>query len=297
MGVRFSRRHLRVVAAHGSRAAVSSSAARNGTVYSLDAKSGCIHWTFTAMSGVRTALSFGARGDAGFASTSGTPARTSTRSTPRPDASSGRAGWTITSTRASPDRRRCIGDRLYVPVSSMEETRASQQGYGGAARSAAALNALDVRTVCHRLANVHGARGPGRREECRRLVALWGPSGVGIWSAPTIDARRGLVYAGTGNTYSAPAQADRRRHRRVSAWRAARSNGSSSLTAGDVFGCRAGSANCGEKAGPDFDLGTPPMLVTVVGASTSSSPRKKSGNAFAIDPDKEGALLWQYHAG
>ena len=36
---------------------------QNGTVYSLDAKSGCIHWTFTAKSGVRTALAFGrARG-------------------------------------------------------------------------------------------------------------------------------------------------------------------------------------------------------------------------------------------
>ncbi len=29
---------------------------QNGTVYALDAKSGCIHWTFTAKSGVRTAL-------------------------------------------------------------------------------------------------------------------------------------------------------------------------------------------------------------------------------------------------
>ena len=32
-------------------------------------------------------------------------------------------------------------------------------------------------------------------------------------------------------------------------------------TAGDVFGCRAGGANCGDKAGPDFDFGTPPMLI------------------------------------
>src|SRR3954454_1465872 len=39
---------------------------QNGTVYALDAKSGCIHWTFTARSGVRTAPSFGAR-DGGYA--------------------------------------------------------------------------------------------------------------------------------------------------------------------------------------------------------------------------------------
>jgi len=32
---------------------------QNGTVYSLDAKSGCIYWTITAKSGVRTALAFG----------------------------------------------------------------------------------------------------------------------------------------------------------------------------------------------------------------------------------------------
>jgi len=69
------------------------------------------------------------------------------------------------------------------------------------------------------------------------------------------------------------------------------------LTAGDVFGCRAGSANCGEKAGPDFDLGTPPMLITLLDGRDVIVAAQKSGNAFAIDPAREGAPLWQYHAG
>ena len=69
------------------------------------------------------------------------------------------------------------------------------------------------------------------------------------------------------------------------------------LTAGDVFGCRAGSANCGEKAGPDFDLGTPPMLITRSDGRDLIVAEQKSGSAFALDPDKEGAQLWQYHAG
>jgi polyvinyl alcohol dehydrogenase (cytochrome) len=69
------------------------------------------------------------------------------------------------------------------------------------------------------------------------------------------------------------------------------------LTAQDVFGCRAGSANCGEKAGPDFDLGTPAMLVTLPDGRDIIVVGQKSGMAFAIDPDKDGALLWQYHAG
>src|SRR5207247_1662301 len=40
---------------------------QNGTVYSLDARSGCIYWTFTAKSGVRTALAFGPHPSARYA--------------------------------------------------------------------------------------------------------------------------------------------------------------------------------------------------------------------------------------
>jgi len=33
----------------------------------------------------------------------------------------------------------------------------------------------------------------------------YGPSGAGIWSAPTLDRERGLLYAATGDNYSQPA--------------------------------------------------------------------------------------------
>ena len=36
-------------------------------------------------------------------------------------------------------------------------------------------------------------------------MPLYGPSGAGIWSAPTIDAKRGLLYTATGNAYGDPA--------------------------------------------------------------------------------------------
>jgi polyvinyl alcohol dehydrogenase (cytochrome) len=266
---------------------------QNGTVYSLDAKSGCIHWTFSARSGVRTALSFGARGDAGFAVYFGdTGANVYAL-----DAATGRELWS----RRLDDHlyARITGsptlyqDRLYVPVSSMEETAASQQGYE-CCTFRGSLNALDVRTgaVVWRTFMVPEAQAAGKNAAG---VALWGPSGVGIWSAPTIDARRSLVYAGTGNTYSAPAQPTADAIVAFSLESGA-IKWIKQLTAGDVFGCRAGSANCGEKAGPDFDLGTPPMLVTVSGRDVIVAAQK-SGNAFAIDPEKEGALLWRYHAG
>ena len=95
-------------------------------------------------------------------------------------------------------------DRLYVPVSSIEETAAGQPGYE-CCTFRGSLNALDVKTgeIVWRTFMVPAAQAAGKNAAG---VTLWGPSGVGIWSAPTIDVKRGLVYAGTGNTYSAPAQ-------------------------------------------------------------------------------------------
>ena len=60
------------------------------------------------------------------------------------------------------------------------------------------------------------ARWCGRRTRSRRSrrsaavtkegVQTWGPAGGGIWSAPTIDARRRVLYISTGNGYSDPPQ-------------------------------------------------------------------------------------------
>jgi polyvinyl alcohol dehydrogenase (cytochrome) len=270
---------------------------QNGTVYSLDAKSGCIYWTFTAKSGVRTALSFGSRPQettSGYAVYFGdTGANVYAL-----DAATGRELWSrrldehpYARITGSPT---LYQDRLFVPVSSMEETAASQQGYE-CCTFRGSLSALDVKTgtVVWQTYMVPPAQAMGKNAQG---LTLWGPSGVGIWSAPTIDAKRGVVYAGTGNTYSAPAQptADA-----IVAFdmKSGAIKWIKQLTAGDVFGCRAGSANCGEKAGPDFDLGTPPMLTTLADGRDVIVAAQKSGNAFAIDPDKEGAQLWQYHAG
>jgi polyvinyl alcohol dehydrogenase (cytochrome) len=267
---------------------------QNGTVYALDAKSGCIYWTFTAKSGVRTALSFGPRAEGGYTVYFGdTGANVYAL-----NAATGKELWS----RRLDDHlyARITGsptlyqDRLFVPVSSMEETAASQQGYE-CCTFRGSLTALDVKTgaIVWKTFMAPPAQPAGTNAAG---LALWGPSGVGIWSAPTIDAKRALVYAGTGNTYSAPAQptADA-----IVAFdlKDGAIKWIHQLTAGDVFGCRAGSANCGEKAGPDFDLGTPPMLMTLPSGRDVIVAAQKSGNAFAIDPDKEGAPLWQYHAG
>ena len=268
---------------------------QNGTVYSLDAKSGCIYWTFTAKSGVRTAMAFGPRdGASNYAVYFGDTGANIYAL----DAATGRELWSrrvdehpYARITGSPT---LYQDRLYVPVSSLEETAASQAGYE-CCRFRGSLMAVDVKSGAV-VWKTYTSDEPKPAGTNAAGVALWGPSGVGIWSAPTIDVKRGLVYAGTGNTYSAPAQATADA---IVAFdlKSGAIKWIKQLTAGDIFGCRAGSANCGEKAGPDFDLGTPPMLITLADGRDVIVAAQKSGMAFALDPEKEGAMLWQYHAG
>jgi polyvinyl alcohol dehydrogenase (cytochrome) len=119
---------------------------QNGTVYALNATTGCIHWTFGAKSGVRTALTFGP--DAGsnryavyFGDTGANVYAL--------DAATGRELWSrrldehpharITGSPA------LFQNRLYVPVASIEEVAASQPGYE-CCTFRGSLNALDAKT-------------------------------------------------------------------------------------------------------------------------------------------------------
>src|SRR5258706_6249547 len=258
---------------------------QNGTVYALDAKSGCIYWTFTAKSGVRTAAAFGPiDGSSRFAVYVGdTGANVYAL-----DAATGHELWSrrvddhlLARITGSPTLYR---GRLFVPVSSIEETAASQQGYE-CCTFRGSVNALDAKTgaIVWRRFLVPEPQVVGKNAAG---VTLWGPAGVGIWSAPTIDAKRNVLYAATGNTYSAPAQPTADAIVALDLDTGA-IKWIKQMTMGDVFGCRAGNANCGEKAGPDFDFGTPAMLVTLASGRDVIVAGQKSGVAFAIDPDKE----------
>lgn len=268
---------------------------QNGTMYSLDAKSGCVLWTFIARGGIRTAPTVGTQ--------AGPTANTvyfgdTGANVYALDAESGRQLWTrrmdehpyarITGTPT------LYEGRLYVPVSSLEETAASQQGYE-CCTFRGSLVALDAPSgkVVWQTFTVPPPRAMGQSPAG---TTLWGPSGVGIWSAPTIDVKRSVVYVTTGNTYSGEAQPTGDSvlaldlETGVIKW-------TRQVTPGDVFGCRPGSANCGEKAGPDFDFGTPALLASLPGGRDIIVVGQKSGMAYGMDPDKEGTVIWEYRAG
>jgi polyvinyl alcohol dehydrogenase (cytochrome) len=267
---------------------------QNGTVYALDAKTGCVYWTYSAKSGVRTAMTVGAFGTEGsavyFGDTGGNIYAL--------NASTGQLLWSrrmdehpYARITGSPT---LYQGRLYVPVASIEETAASQPGYE-CCTFRGSLSALDAATgepiwqtflVPTPVAMGRNAAG----------TTLWGPSGVGIWNAPTIDVNRGLLYVTTGNTYSGAAQPT---SDAVIAFdpTSGAIKWTRQVTPGDVFGCRAGSPNCGEKPGPDADIGTAAMLATLPDGRDLIVVGQKSGMAYALDPAREGAVVWQYRAG
>jgi polyvinyl alcohol dehydrogenase (cytochrome) len=71
------------------------------------------------------------------------------------------------------------------------------------------------------------------------------------------------------------------------------------LTKSDAFylGCSpTAPANCPAVAGPDFDVGQPPILVELRGNRRALVIAQKSGVVHAIHPDRRGTILWQTRA-
>ena len=94
---------------------------------------------------------------------------------------------------------------------------------------------------------------------------MWGPSGASIWSAPTIDAERKVIYAGTGDNFSPPAT---KTSDAVLAFdiETGKIRWVRQLTEADVFNMACvgpSKASCPEQAGPDVDIGASPILINL----------------------------------
>jgi polyvinyl alcohol dehydrogenase (cytochrome) len=269
----------------------------SGSVYALDLRTGCIDWVFKADVGIRSSVTLGEGAEAGAAFFGDQRANVYAI-----DVSTGRLIWKV----HPPDHLAATAtatpryDRgtLYQAFSSSEEVLAASPRYDCCTfrGSVVAFDAATGRTLWQSFTIVEPPRPLGKSSSGSES---YGPSGAGIWSTPTIDEDRGVLYVATGDNYSAPATAT---SDAVLAMDLAtgRLLWSRQLTAGDAYnlGCSAGQPiHCPQPAGPDFDFGQPPILVRLGKTSRALVIAQKSGVVHALDPDHEGAILWQRQVG
>ena len=274
---------------------------QNGSVYALDAKSGCIHWVFSADGGVRTAISVGSRGRGGGGGAAVYFGDTAAKAYAL-DASSGELLWK-TKVEEHPLARisgapALYRGRLYVPMSSYEESQGARPEYG-CCTFRGSVSALDANSGKLLWRTYMISAEPQARGQSPGGATLYGPAGAAVWSSPTIDAQRGRIYVGTGNSYSGPAAPTS--DAVVALSLSGRIEWVKQLFPNDVFisGCRAKSENpnCAGQTGPDFDFGNSPMLVALPHGKRALVIGQKSGIGWALDPENRGAVIWQYRAG
>lgn len=263
-----------------------------GTVQALDARTGCTHWRFEANGPVRTPPTIaqdGARKLLLFTDQIGGVYAV--------DASNGKAAWNIKV--ETHDATRLSGTIVahegiaYVPAASWEETRSVDTKYPCCTfRGSVSAVRLRDGAVLWKTWLVDEPRKTGVNDAGTDLL---GPSGAGVWSAPTIDTKRNRIYVTTGDNYTHPATdtsdaviaLDLASGRIV--WK-------QQMLAGDVFNAqcpRRGFKDCG----PDHDFAAPAMLVRTAGGREILVAGQKSGVAFGLDPDADGKVLWQTRVG
>jgi polyvinyl alcohol dehydrogenase (cytochrome) len=280
-------------------------ASENGTLYALDAKTGCTYWTYAAQGAVRSAPSVGmyksASGGTRYAVYFG-DARANAYAV---DAETGQQIWM----RKADDHPGAVitgaptvhDGRVFVPVAGIgEEGQGSRPGYE-CCTFRGSVSALDAASGAVVWKTFTIAEDPKPRAKTKDGVQTWGPAGGGIWAAPTIDAKRGMVYIATGNGYSDPPQ---RTTDAVIALdiKTGKVKWTNQLLPGDVWmlGCQAENPDnpkCPAKQGPDFDFSASPLLTRTARGRELIVLPQKSGMAYALDPDREGALVWQYRIG
>ena len=272
---------------------------RNGLVYALDARTGCVAWAFEADSGVRSTPVI-------VRSPEGAPRiyfGDSHAQVYGLDAASGSLQWKV-KVESHPDAMITGGatyydGRLYVGVSSLEELTAVIQGYECCTfrGSVLALDAATGRQVWRTYFI------PGEAQRTTRNSAgtqLWGPSGVSVWSTPTIDLERKRLYVATGDNYSNPPvpESDSIIALDLDTGRILWAHQG---LAGDAWNVScaekdAGRSNCPENAGPDHDFGSSPALIKLPDGRRMLLAGQKSGELYGIDAES-GTRLWKMTTG
>ena len=118
-----------------------------------------------------------------------------------------------------------------------------------------------------------------------------------------------MIYAASGNAYADPAPGTSDAIIAFSIETGEIEWINQVIPGGDIWilGCNAQSTggndgegdnpNCPEDVGPDFDFSASPGLITLADGRDLLVVTQKSGVGYALDPDREGAVVWEYRWG
>jgi polyvinyl alcohol dehydrogenase (cytochrome) len=266
-----------------------------GTINAIDAKSGCLHWTYQASGPVRsaplavtdggvTALVFGDQNGSVYGL----------------DAKTGKVRWKkkiedheATRLTGSPAVKDGV---VFIPAASWEETRSVDPEYPCCTfrGSITALNARNGSIVW----KSYLVDPPKKTGMTKIGTPTFGPSGAGVWSAPTVDDKRGLLYITTGDNYSYP---DTKTSDAFVALdiKTGKIVWSRQTLPKDVYNssCGAKGVNCPAESGPDYDFGAAGMLVKTPAGRDVLIAGQKSGVVYALDVQSKGEIIWQARVG
>jgi polyvinyl alcohol dehydrogenase (cytochrome) len=271
-------------------------ATAEGDVYVLDAKTGCVHWTLEVEAGIRSAITIEQLGNGQLVAYFGDQ----TANVYAVDASVGKVLWKVevdehphAAVTAAPQ---LFSGRLYVPVSSREESQVGDPRYPCCSFRGSVV-ALDAATGARIWKTYSVAEAAVATAKNSIGTQLYGPAGGAIWNTPTIDTRRNVLYVGTGNNFAPPATelsdslVALDLNTGAVRW-------SRQVTENDIWNgsCRQPdreAAVCPDKDAPDFDFTGSALLVDVGNGRQLIVVGNKSGVIFGFDPDAAGTIVWQ----
>jgi polyvinyl alcohol dehydrogenase (cytochrome) len=189
--------------------------------------------------------------------------------------------------------------RLYVPISSWEEFSASSLDYP-CCTSRGSVAAFDANTGRQIWKTYVIPEDPQPVRKNSKGVQLWAPAGGSVWNSPTVDPVRRVIYFGTGDATTAPAA---RTSDAVMAldMDTGKVRWSYQAFPNDSFlvGCDGPEKtdNCPVVQGPDLDIPASPILRTLRDGHRVLLVATKPGDLIALDPDRNGAVVWKKHIG
>ena len=268
-----------------------------GYIYSLDAKTGCVYWSYQTKGAVRNALSVGRVKGPG-STKYGVFFGDAHANVYGLDAQDGHPLWVTKVDEHFVARITAAVNfydgHVYVPVSSSEEFTAATLDYP-CCTSRGSVVALDANNG-ERIWKTYVMDEPKPTKKNSKGVQNYAPAGGSVWNSPTIDAAHNTIYFGTGDGETEPAPKTTDAIMAVD-MKTGKVLWSYQAQANDAFlgGCNGPSKtdNCPSENGPDLDIGNSPILRTLPGGKRVLVAATKDGNIIALDPDNKGAVVWK----